>query len=396
MKCVQLYNREIQYCPRGRKTCNTLASSGIFSRVYYLGTQNKQKSEGAALQLVGFEVRHVRRIKYFGPSLIIKFIQMVIIATQIRKELDQIQPCVIGCRAISFLPLVANYCRKTGCEFVYDVHELETETLVSKGIRKYLEKRVERKFIKQASSVVVVNKCISDWYKKEYEISQPFYVRNLPEYLNEIDKNHRNEARLSLGINNDCLVFLYIGMLTSGRGILTIIESFLKSNIKNSKLLIVGSGPLEEVIQMKVHGNPERIILIPAIPESELFKTTILGDIGIIGLDNDAESLSIRLSSPTKMWQYLNAGLAVIAPNIPEAEQLINFEEVGMIYDGTSEGLSQLFSSMKSQDIDKWKENAQKARLKYIWSTDSTQIQQAYTIAAENYRSKKNKEKTLS
>jgi len=65
-------------------------------------------------------------------------------------------------------------------------------------------------------------------------------------------KNQRTEDRKHLGIDEEDIVFLYVGRLSREKLPLTLIDAYDKVNNKNKKLFLVGAGPMSEEIKKYV------------------------------------------------------------------------------------------------------------------------------------------------
>jgi hypothetical protein len=74
----------------------------------------------------------------------------------------------VNCHSLPVLPLSFMIAKWKGAKLIYDTHELETETLSSKGIRQKIARLVERLFIHRCHAVCVVSPSIAEWYKSHY------------------------------------------------------------------------------------------------------------------------------------------------------------------------------------------------------------------------------------
>jgi glycosyltransferase involved in cell wall biosynthesis len=98
-------------------------------------------------------------------------------------------------------------------------------------------------------------------------------------------KREKNTVRESLGLNEQCIVLLWVGRLVGVKGIDFLIESFVKAYKTNRelRLIIVGDGPLKNRLKKNIHSKKIRNIVKPvgAIPFRDIYKYYATADIFI-------------------------------------------------------------------------------------------------------------------
>src|SRR5204862_484616 len=183
-------------------------------------------------------------------------------------------------------------------------HELETETANNCGLRRLLSRRLERSLIRSCDSVVCVSDSIADWYAREYAISRPAVVRNIPDTRFHQAGEAQN-LRRRLHIPDGTLLFIYQGGLFRGRRVEQLIRVF-ESARQDRHLVFMGYGDLEELVKAAAArcGN---IHFHPPVPPQEVLKHTAGADVGLIGVENVC--LSYYYSLPNKLFEYLAAGI---------------------------------------------------------------------------------------
>lgn len=77
------------------------------------------------------------------------------------------------------------------------------------------------------------------------------------------------------------IVYIYAGNFSDNKGIKLLLHSFKELNLPNAKLVICGSGPLEEWIKKEIV-NEEKIELKGQLNQEELFKEFELADVIIV------------------------------------------------------------------------------------------------------------------
>lgn len=212
------------------------------------------------------------------------------------------------------LPLGWALARATSARFVYNPHELETETYTMRGLKKWAARLIERSFIRRCDVVSVVNEPIARWYADEYSIPSPVQVSNNPTFTDEVV-----DLRSSLGVAEGELLYIHTGYLTDGRNIPAIVEAF-----KSSKhhVAFLGDGKYGEMVRAtaKTHANIHWVA--PVEPE-RVVPHVRAADVGLslieVGLDK-----SDLYSVPNKLLEALAANRPALCTELPEARRLLS------------------------------------------------------------------------
>jgi glycosyltransferase involved in cell wall biosynthesis len=146
-------------------------------------------------------------------------------------------------------------------------------------------------------------------------------------------------------------------------------------------LLIVGSGrdmPLIDALIAELNLG-DRITRLPRLPYEELRHYTANADIGL-SLDKPVH-LNYTYSLPNKLFDYLHAGVPVIASDLPEIRRIVEGYQVGMLLrDITPHGIAAaITSALASPDLKKWKANAKEAARELNWQKESEVLRQIYS-----------------
>ena len=113
----------------------------------------------------------------------------------------------VSAQNLFLLPLAHALARRTGAVFAYNAHELETETVGSAGLRQRLQRVIERRYIRRADVVSVVNESIAQWYREAYPGVDPVVVTNAPTGAEGVI-----DLRARLGIPEGALLYLHCGL----------------------------------------------------------------------------------------------------------------------------------------------------------------------------------------
>lgn len=243
---------------------------------------------------------------------------------------------------------------------VYDSHELYTEQWDSfPGILKKILQCAEWFLIKRAAGVITVNNSIAGELSKRYQVKVPLTLRNL------MKKETSEAAAASEYVSrSEEIKILYHGGFSKGRGLEELIKSVVYWE-PNIKLYMRGFGPIEEDLRKQVagFGLSNRIIFLEPVPMVMLIKESAFADIGI--MPYKPTCLNNYYSLPNKLFEYMMAGLAVAASDLPEIRALNEEVRFGLLFDPASpESIAGAVNSLARDKslLNKCRENAR------IWS----------------------------
>jgi len=224
--------------------------------------------------------------------------------------------------------LPANYLisKLKSIPLVYDTHELYTEVPELKGrFAKKIWEKIEKSIFPKLKDIFTVNKSIADIYSKKYNVKINI-IKNLPN--KQTSRHYQSKTELGLHKNQKYIILQGAG-INMDRGAEELVEAM--ENVDAAVLLIVGNGDVvprlkEMVNNMNLSG---KVIFIPKQSPEKLSSYTHISEIGI-SLDKDT-NLNYRYSLPNKIFDYIQAGIPILASDLPEIKKIVKEMDLGII-----------------------------------------------------------------
>jgi glycosyltransferase involved in cell wall biosynthesis len=181
-------------------------------------------------------------------------------------------------------------------------------------------------------------------------------------------------------IPDDCVIFIYQGVVNKGRGIELLIDTFGKLP-SDKHLVIMGYGPF--VSQVKTaEKNHFNIHFLPAVPPDEILNYTSGADVGISMIENI--SLSYYFCLPNKLFEYLHCGMPVIVSDFPDMGNLIRSFDCGWVSEVNLDEFKQVVSIISSESINKKRIGVSNARKVLNWENESRQLSKSFPLINNN------------
>ncbi|MFN5323916.1 MAG: glycosyltransferase [Bacteroidota bacterium] len=217
-----------------------------------------------------------------------------------------------------------------GNKLVYDTHEYFTGVpeLMERPMVRRIWKSIESFIFPKLKTVITVNDSIAKLYRDEYG-NQIHVVRNVP-MGNSFQGSAAPsfEVRSTLGIgSNDKVIILQGSGINRDRGAEETVMAM--KYLEHVKLILLGGGDsLPELKRLSVeHGVSEKVLFLPRMPYAQMMQYTAACDLGLT-LDKDT-NINYRFSLPNKIFDYVRAGIPILASRLPEVEKIISGYDIG-------------------------------------------------------------------
>lgn len=216
--------------------------------------------------------------------------------------------------------------RLTKARLVYDSHELATSVPYRERLWTMFVSAIERLAVPRCAAVITVSDGIALRLRQRYGLRHtPCVVRN----VSALAPNGRSGLREHMGIAADTPLVLHQGAPAPARGCEVLVEAV--ENMPGVHLAFLGdpepgyAAGLRRLIAQRNLG--ERVRLLPSVPLEDLLAHTAEADVGVTLLQDTC--LNHRLALPNKLFEYIAAGVPVVAAALPETQRLVETHGVG-------------------------------------------------------------------
>jgi glycosyltransferase involved in cell wall biosynthesis len=225
---------------------------------------------------------------------------------------------------------------------VLDLHENRPEIMkfyphLQKFPGKYLIspkkwKRKEEKFVRQASKVIVV----TEEAKQELINRVGVASHKIVVVPNSVRTSFYQESEFKEEIIQrylDCFVVLYVGDTNLRRGLMTAIEASveLSQEIRNYKLVIVGSNTTDNILKKRVEElNLQQFVHFEGWQDLSLFPSYIeMSSVCISPLHRNPHH---DTTYANKIFQYMSYGKPLVVSNATAQQSIVEKSQSGLIH----------------------------------------------------------------
>ena len=372
---IHIYPSDITSESRMMKITASLVTFGFFQKIWLIGVLSPSTAPEQTIDVHRTIYRFPRAAHITQSSTLTKLLATWRWSWSVWKFLRGQRIACINCHSLPVLPLCVALKFRHKAVLVYDTHELETETSVSRGVRKKLAKLLEHILIPFADITFVVGAMIADWYRDTYAMKRPYVVRNVPDQKSaELLPRAASSLRVRLGLGDDALIVLYLGKLSVNRGIERLLDVF--SQITNPvHLVFMGDGQLTQMIAHYSTLHPT-IHYLPPVPMAEVVAYARGADMGVSVIDHSC--LSYTYAMPNKFFEYLQAGVPVLIGDMPEQREIIEQYKAGWLLPENDEEAVFFINGLTLADVREKQRNAEAIAGEFTWAKEAQVLKEAY------------------
>ena len=269
--------------------------------------------------------------------------------------------------------------RIKGLPLVYDSHEYFTEAagLTGRPFQRGVWLMVERAIFPRLKAVITVNEGIADAYFNRYPLARggrPLVVRNMPRMREKAAPSSVN-WRERLGIPAEAPFLIVQGaFLDKDRGVVQAVGALQEHTA--AYLVVVGAGEEWEWAQSQVESFNGRLVVLPKMPFDELCSLTASADVGL-SLDQGVHG-NYLMSLPNKLFDYIHAGIPVVASPMPEVVRVVEAWNIGrVVRDSSPAGIIEAVNAVLARPLSEWRPVCAEAAAALHWGAEEPQIVQA-------------------
>lgn len=262
-------------------------------------------------------------------------------------------------------------------ELVYDSHEyfLGVPEIQGRAAKKVWQ-AIERFTFPKLKHIFTVNKSIAELYNNDYG-KELKIIRNLP--LKQ--KIEAVKSRKDLGMSLDKRIVILQGAgINIDRGSEELLEAIALSN--DYVLYIVGTGEVIEDLKKRALAQDllNKVVFVGRVPYQEMMQYTLCSDVGVT-LDKDT-NINYRFSLPNKIFDYMKAGIPVLASDLKEVANIVRTYNVGIVIENHQpksilDGLNAILNN--KERVKAFSVNGQKAVEELNWEKEVEPIKALYT-----------------
>ncbi len=322
----------------------------------------------------------MRRLKSFVWSTIAnpESFYTKIFASTIADE----SPSIIVAHDLPMLPSARSIADRCGAQLIYDSHELWCE----KGFPprwKRAWRAVEEKHIGRCDAVITINHSIATLLKERYGLRRVDVITNATSPMSGEAKDLRAACR----IDRAARVLLYQGGLTSGRQIEQVVAAMALVKNNQVHLVLLGSGALKRQLMRRAirSGAAARIHFLDAVPQTELLAWSASADVGVIPYGSDC--LNNHLCTPNKLYEFIAAGLPILANDLPELRRAVAENEFGLVREmrnprAIASAIEECFAD--ASRIAQWRSSLVRRQHEFAWLAEAEKYKAIIRRVAAN------------
>jgi|SRR6185369_1529991 len=292
----------------------------------------------------------------------------------------RLQPSIVHCHDTFALP--AGWFLKLlyKSKLIYDAHELESNKNGQNRLLSYATLMIEKFCWNKIDLIVSVSDSIIEWYVNTFGKISNILVLNSPD-LNvenhDVTKYCEKYFHNVYGIDDGKLVFAYLGILGHGRGIEAILDAFTAPML-DAHLVFIGKGVLASKIDhySRQYSN---VHLHDPVPHEQVVSLVKHANFGLCFIEN--VSLSDYYCLPNKLFEYVFAGLSVLACDFPEIKNVVTRYSLGICCTPDESNIRSAVNSVIQNGVVK-KANGDLHELS--WSAQASRLKTAYSELLNN------------
>jgi len=232
---------------------------------------------------------------------------------------------VVHAHDVNTLPTAWLAAKLSGAKVVYDAHEISTSREGYSRVRK-LVGWIERTLMPRVQGTITTTEARAKYFARAYGVARPVVLQNRPR---EQQAMRSDRIRTELDLDQRWPIILYQGGVQQGRGLERLAR--VAADVPNAYFVFIGGGRLDGSLRRIVEELQleQRVRFIPTVALAELPSYTASADIGVQPIENTC--LNHYTTDSNKLFEYVQAGLPVVASDLPEIRRVVREHDLGVL-----------------------------------------------------------------
>ncbi len=293
----------------------------------------------AARGLPAHETRdgsEIHRVARRGPP--IPGLRFVVHEWRLARRLTALRPTILHAHDTNALVPVARAAAKLGIPYVYDAHDLWLGRPRRERGRLYFalgrlyHSFVERRLVPRAAATLTVSPPIVGHLRRHYRLPIVHLVPNYPEVTGPVERRELRDLPGGDAIDPERPVVLYLGGLMAGRGLEELVDAI--GLVPAVQLVMLGSGVEEGALRARADAAGASVLILPPVAPGLVEAYAASADVGVSPILPSC--LNYRYSLPNKLFQYMAAGIPVVASDFRQVRAVVEGSGAGVVADTTN------------------------------------------------------------
>lgn len=201
---------------------------------------------------------------------------------------------------------------------VYEAHELHALTAPRAEARARME-RLERRVFARASGVVAITAGVAEAIRERFAPASPITVAADGVDLSRFDARAWRGGR----------TIVYVGQLYPWKGVDVLVRAL--ALLPGERARVVGGGDGVERLRAlaREQGCADRVEFTGQVPAARV--PELLSDAGVAVLPGTQAWIASRFTSPLKLFEYMAAGVPVVAGDVPALREVLTDGESALL-----------------------------------------------------------------
>lgn len=333
----------------------------------------KRKIACAASTQAGKNQGHIRKLSI--KHQVLRLIARTWTHTALLVHMVRYGASVVHSHDVNTLPTAWLASRISRARLVYDAHEISTSREGYDSFRR-LVGMVEKRLMPAADGTITTTDARAKYFARAYHVTRPTVLQNRPRLTRCAPTNRIREE---LGLAEQWPIVIYQGGLQQGRGLEKLIR--VAAKVPDAYFVLIGGGRLAHSLSQLIEelDLQDRVHIIPTVPLAELPSYTASADIGVQPIENTC--LNHYTTDSNKLFEYLIAGLPVVATDFPEIRRIVRRHDVGVLVSsddptGLAHALNVLVSDANLREA--YAQNARSTAVTLNWEEQESRLVDLY------------------